>query len=252
MPKFTALALTAMLFVSAVAFSADGEVKPKMSDIAPVENFASAADEKIVALEKYVATPEAYDKSAQKLRRDAGMVAVLAQAIAEHDQDSPRKKSAVPLRDAALKLAAATNVDDAKQWLKEVQQAQVGKGIGNDVSMDWAQLIKFESLMNEVALRNRSVGRAVRKMRRGLDQKARNEVANDADILAVLAMVAAADTHPVKDKTTIADWKNFANKQRAAAIATAAAFRENDAKRVKSAYTSLSKTCSGCHKAYRK
>lgn len=252
MPKLTALVLTALLFVTAVAVSADGEAKPKLSDIAPVENFSSAADEKIAALEKYVATPEAFDKSAQKLKRDAGMVAVLAQVIAEHDQDSPAKQSAVPLRNAALKLAVATTLDDATQLLKEIQQAQAGKGTGSDVAMDWAELINFESLMNEVALRNRNVGRSVRKMRRGLDQKTRDEVAADADILAVLAMVAAADTHPVKDKATIDGWKNFANEQRTAAIATAAAFRKNDAQGAKTAYTRLAKSCSGCHKEYRK
>lgn len=252
MPKLTALVLTALLFVTAVAVSADGEAKPKLSDIAPVENFSSAADEKIAALEKYVATPEAFDKSAQKLKRDAGMVAVLAQVIAEHDQDSPAKQSAVPLRNAALKLAVATTLDDATQLLKEIQQAQAGKGTGSDVAMDWAELINFESLMNEVALRNRNVGRSVRKMRRGLDQKTRDEVAADADILAVLALVAAADTHPVKDKATIDGWKNFANEQRTAAIATAAAFRKNDAQGAKTAYTRLAKSCSGCHKEYRK
>lgn len=252
MPKLTALVLTALLFVTAVAVSADGEAKPKLSDIAPVENFSSAADEKIAALEKYVATPEAFDKSAQKLKRDAGMVAVLAQVIAEYDQDSPAKQSAVPLRNAALKLAVATTLDDATQLLKEIQQAQAGKGTGSDVAMDWAELINFESLMNEVALRNRNVGRSVRKMRRGLDQKTRDEVAADADILAVLALVAAADTHPVKDKATIDGWKNFANEQRTAAIATAAAFRKNDAQGAKTAYTRLAKSCSGCHKEYRK
>ncbi|WP_339909822.1 hypothetical protein [Symmachiella dynata] len=252
MPKLTALVLTTLLFVTAVTVSADGKAKPKLSDIAPVENFTSAADEKIVALQKYVATPETFDKSARKLKRDAGMVAIFAQVIAEHDQDSPAKQSAVPLRNAALKLAVATTLEDATQSLKELKQAQAGKGTSGDVSMDWAQLINFDSLMNEVAVRNRAVGRAVRKMRRGLDQNARDEVAHDADILAVLAMVAAADTHPVKDKATIDGWKNFANEQRTAAIATAAAFRKNDAQGAKTAYTRLAKSCSGCHKAYRK
>ena len=252
MPKYTDLALCGALFVTAAAYSADGDQQQqKMSEVAPAESLQAAAVDKIENLQKYVADADTFGKSGRNLKRDAGVLAVLAQAIAEHDQDSSLKKSAIPLRDAALKLAAATSHSDAAQSFESITAAQAGQAGDGELNRDWAQLIDFDSLMAEVNLRNRNVGRSERKMRRGLGQQARDEAARDADILAVLSLVVQADTHEIKEGGDVAGWKKYAADERTAAIETAAAFRTNDAKGVQSAYAALRKSCSGCHKDYR-
>lgn len=252
MPKFTVFFVCGATLITAAAFSADDvPEKTKMSTVAPAESLTTAANQKIAALQKYVADSDTFEKSAKNLKRDAGMLAVLAQAIAEHDEESPLKKSAVPLRDAALKLAAATSQEGAAQALQAVTQAQSGQASGGELQHEWAELIDFDSLMSEIGQRNRNVGRAVRQMRRGLDQEARNEAALDADMLALLGLVVEADTYGNDDEESMAGWKKYAVLQRETAAQTASAFRNDDAKTLKFAYDGCRESCSGCHKDFR-
>ncbi len=252
MPKTALLIATIVVLISAAAYSADNETNKQVSSVAPAQNLVTAADEKVASIEKSLTDPEGFDKAKKNLKRDAGILAVLAQAIAEHDQQTPWQLSAPDLRDVALQLAAADSHGQAVQLLETAKNAQGGEPKGAEKQANWNKLIDFDSLMDEIKLRNSTVGRAARKMRRGLSEDEREEVARDLEILALTGLVVGADTHEVKNNSDIPKWKQFAAEQRMGAVETAVAFRKNDGNAVKASYAKLKKSCSGCHKAFRK
>lgn len=251
MSKPIVLSLVVTVLIGASVYSADTAKKLKMSEIAPAEDLVAAVDAKIVALEKYVGDAATFKKSGEKLTRDAGMLAVLAQAIVEHDQPSAWQKSAADVREAAMKLAAVESQGEATQLLQAVKDAKAGKLKGADAKADWDSLTDFDSLMSEVKMLNRNVGKAARKMRRGLDEEARNAAARDAEVLAIIGLVIEADTNYLEEDSGIPKWKQYSVDQRTTGTELAAAFRANDAGGVKAAYSKFRKSCSGCHKEFR-
>jgi len=237
--------------MTTAAWTADADPEVKNSSVVSAENLSHAADEKIAKLEKALATPEEFEKAKKYLSRDAGMMAVFAQAIAEHEQDVDWKGSAPDVRDAAIKLAGAESQGEAAQFLQDVKVARGGEARGAEVKKNWAELIDFEALMHEITLRNRSVGRTARKMRRKVDEETRETAARDVEIMALIGVVIAANTDYAGDDEEIKKWQKYSHEQRDNGVAAAAAFRQEDADALKTAYASFRKSCSECHKAFR-
>ena len=248
--SFLFAAGVAALMTSA-AWTADANPAVKTSSVVSAENLSLAADEKIAKLEKSLATPEEYEKAKKYLSRDAGMIAVFAQAIAEHDQAVDWKASAADVRDAAIKLAGAESQGEAAQFLQDVKVARGGEAMGAEAQKNWAELIDFGAMMHEITLRNRSVGRTARKMRRKVDEETREEAARDVEIMALIGVVIAANTDFAGDDEEMKEWKRYSHNQRDSGMAAAAAFRQGDADALKTAYANFRKSCSECHKAFR-
>ena len=124
----------------------------KVASLAPAGDLVAEANAKIESLDKALADNDSYLKAQKKqVPQDAGVLAVLAQGIAEHSETTPLKPSAPALRDAAVELSKATSFDAAKKAFDKVKAAQKGgAGAGAKPQGDWAKLVDFDALMREV------------------------------------------------------------------------------------------------------
>lgn len=227
----------------------------KMGSVAPVNELAAEAETKIVGIETGMTDPDTKLLSAEKYNQvkkgiadDAGVLAVLAQAVAESDGDAAWKKSAADLRDAAIALANAKSFDEAKKSLDGVKAAQGGKASGAKSDADWAKLAKLDAVMKEVNKRNGRLRAASRKAPANRDEMTRH-----ASVLAVLAVVAQADTHEVKSgkPADIKKWQDYAKDMQKNATAGADALRKKDDAAFKEIWPTLQKSCTNCHKDFR-
>lgn len=214
-----------------------------LEKVAPVAELVAVGDAKIATLEAALKDGDSYGAAKSKaIPKDAGVLAVVAQALAEHSDKAAWKGAAADVRNAALKLAEAKSYDDAKAALAAVKEAQGGKASGAKAEHDWAKLTSLDNVMTEVAFLNGKVRGALRKT--GDDTA---EATRQASTLAVLALVAHADTHEVKNKNDISKWQKFAADMQTHMTETATALRAKDAAAAKTAFAAAGKQCAGCH-----
>jgi hypothetical protein len=238
------LALTLVISACfAPAFAAE-----KLSTVTPVADLVADAEGKIKDLEeKVLKDSDSYTKAKKKaLPQAAGALAVVAQAIAEHDEDSALKKSAADLRDAAISIAKSASYEDAKKGLEAAKAAAGGKASGAKVEHPWDKLIDMDSLMSEVNVRNASLRKALRKA-----PEDRNAVARDASVLAVLALVIESDTHEVKDKADIEKWKKYSKDLQKSMSEISATIKAGDDAKFKKLFPESGKSCGACHNEIR-
>lgn len=220
------------------AFAAD-----KLSTVTPVGDLVSEVEVKIKDLETALTDSESYTKSKKKaIPQSAGLLAVLAQAIAEHDEESAIKKSAADLRDSALAIVKAGSLEDAKKALENAKAAAGGKAGTAKGEFAWDKLIGMDELMSEVSSRSGKLRKAYRKAPE--DHAA---TSRDASVLAVLALCIEADTHEVKDKGDLEKWKKYAQDMRKSMTEIAAALKAKDDVKGKALFIESSKSCNGCH-----
>lgn len=215
----------------------------KLSTVTPVADLVTEAETKIKDLEALLADDASYTKAKKKgVPQAAGTLAILAQAIAAHDEDSAMKKSAADVRDAAMALAKAGSFDDAKKALDAAKAAAGGKAGGAKVEHAWEKLTDMDSLMAEVSGRNGKLRKAFRKAPE--DHAA---ASRDASVLAVLALVIDADTHEVKDKGDIEKWKKYSKDLQTSMTQISAALKAKDDAKGKSLFLESAKSCNSCH-----
>lgn len=217
----------------------------KIAKVAPVADLVTEAEAKIAALEASLADNDTYLKDKKTtIPTEAGVLAILAQAIAESEEKPSWKASAADLRDAAIEVADSKSFDDAKKGLAKIKDAAGGKAGGAKADHDWAKLAKLSTVMVEV---NKRTG----KLRRALRKTPDDESARDATVLAVLALAAHDDTHEVKKKDDIPKWQGYAKTMQAEMTAVAAAIKAKDATATKDSWTKAQKSCSECHEVFR-
>ena len=233
------LALTML----AGACLAPANAAEKLSTVTPVADLVTEAEAKIKDLEGLLADNDAYTKAKKKgVPQAAGTLAILAQAIAQHDEDSAMKKSAADVRDAAMALAKAGSFDDAKKSLDAAKAAAGGKAGGAKAEHAWEKLTDMDSLMSEVSGRSGKLRKAFRKAPE--DHAA---VSRDASVLAVLALVIEADTHDVKDKADIEKWKKYSKDLQVSMTKISAALKAKDDAGAKKEFLDSAKSCNACH-----
>jgi hypothetical protein len=242
------LTLASIVFVGSLWLSAGAAEKVKFADVAPVADLTAAVDGKIASLQEALADNDSYLKAKKKgIPQDAGTIAVLAQAIAEHSGNSAVKVAAPDLRDAAVKLAKAGDYAAAKAAFEDVKKASKGEGAkAAKPEADWAKLIDMDSLMGEVNSRNARLRKAARKFP---DNPA--EPVQDAEVLAVLAVAIAADTHDVKDKADLPKWEKFSAELRTGMIKVAADAKAKNVDAMKESFVAAGKSCGSCHNEIR-
>ncbi|MBI5757548.1 MAG: cytochrome c [Planctomycetales bacterium] len=220
----------------------------KVATVAPIAELAAEAEGKIAAIETGLASADSFNQGKKGIAGDAGVLAVLAQGVAESDGDSAWKKSAADVRDAAIALANAKTFDEAKKSLEAVKAAQGGKASGAKADADWAKLAKLGAVMAEVNKRHGKLRRATKKAPADASESAR-----DASVLAVLSLAAHEDTHEVKSgkPADIAKWKSYSKDMQKHSTAAADALRKKNDGAFKETFTSLNKSCSECHKDFR-
>jgi len=219
----------------------------KLNKVAPVADLVAEAEAKIKALETALATSDSYGAGAKRaIPDDAAVLAVLSQAIAEHEEKAAWKASAPDLREAAKALANSTSYDAAKKAFADAKAAHGGKAGSAKKDDDWAKLAKLGSVMNEVNKRNSSIRTGLRKADSDSEQLARS-----ASVLAVLALVTHEDTHEVKKKEDTPKWKALAADMQASMSGVAASLKKKDTAAAKDAFSKAGKSCNDCHDQFR-
>lgn len=240
MSVFAALILS----VGGAAFGAD---PVKFSTIASAKELSEEIGAKVALVEKSLADEESYTKDKKKtLPREAGTIAVLAQAVAEHDEDSDLKKSAPDVREGALALVKAGSYADAKTALEAIKSAVGGKSAGAKPEAEWNKLIDMDSMMAEVQARNGKLSRLKRKFPTDTAEAVRH-----AQVLALLTVPMAADTHEVKDMAKIPNWEAHSKAMLEAMNQTAAALKAKDEEGFKKHFADAAQSCSKCHEEFR-
>lgn len=244
--QFAVLTLTIVAAAWLVPGRAAAPVKISKA-VVSLSDLAAEADARVEALDKILATKEAYEEAKkQGIPQEAGVLAVIAQAVVEHEEMGGWKASAPAVRDAAIKVAKSTTQDDAKAGLAAVKEALKGKGSDAKTDHEWNKLCRLGRMMAESSKRNGNLRRAARELPEDTKQLVR-----DASLLAVLALVAHDDTHEVKDMKDIPKWKAMAKDMHTAYADLATALKAKNATAFKDGFTKATKTCADCHAVFR-
>ena len=226
----------------------DGAAPVKLSTVAPIGDLTAEVQAMITRLEGFVADKESYAaaKDDKRIQQAAGVLACLAQAIAEHEKKADANFSGPGLRDAAIAVRDSKSLDDAKKTLDAAKKVVAGESTGEaKVEYPWNKLINLHRMMEEVNARNSKLRRVIRRPK---DPQAESL---HASTLAVLAMAIHADTHEVKEKKDIGKWQKLALGFQKSMTSLSAAMKKKDASR-RSLYLAGVKSCSACHEAFRK
>jgi hypothetical protein len=224
----------------------------KISTVAPIADIAAQADARVKALEEALKSDEEFNKAKGKtIPSEAGVLAVLAQAIAESDEKAGWQATAADVREAALALGKAKSFDEAKKEFAAVKDAIGGKSSGAKVEYDWAKLVKLGTVMDQISKRNNKFRRNTKK--KDASDAEINEMIGDATVAAVLALAAVEDTHEVKSKKPedIELWKKFAKEYQTQISATSAALKKKDMAGAADAWKKSSQACSDCHAKFK-
>lgn len=237
----------ALLVVGAIVLPVYAASPVKIADVAPIEDFTTEADAKVKSLEEALKDQTSFDAGKKKtIPEEAGILAILAQAVAEHSGSAAWKDSAADVRDAAKAIAKAGSLADAQKSLAAVKEAMGGKKGSAKVEHAWNELSNLDAVMSEVNKRTGKLRRAVRKLPDDTAQAAR-----DASILALMGVVTHEDTHDVKDKSKIAGWQKLCIDMQQDMSELSKQFKAKDQAKAKAAFDKANKSCSGCHEQYR-
>jgi len=223
----------------------------KIAAVAPIADIVAEADAKIKALDEALATDKSYlESKGTTIPLEAGILAILAQAVAESEEKAAWQPSAADLRDAAIAVSNAKSYDEAKKGLAGIKDAAGGKAGAAKKEAEWNKLCGLGKVMKEVNKRAGKLRRATKKK----DPTAADlaEAGRDASVMAVLALVAHDDTHEVKKPEEIKDWQKFAKEFQAQMTAASAAFKAKDMTGAGEAWKKGNTACSDCHAKFRK
>jgi cytochrome c556 len=229
---------------SASASAADDAAVPKFSTIASAEDLSNALNFYIADLEKAVADEEEYKAQIDdRFLRDANTIALLATALALHDQDNTVKPHAQAIIAAAKKLSEAKDYAATKAAVAGVKESLQGTAAGD---VKWTKIAALKSLMkDEVPNVNNKLKNGLRRM----DKRAKDAAAQAATmaLIAENAKLYVADTKKPNEK---AKWAAFAEQFRASASDVAAKVHAGDKNGANAAMEKLNQSCHACHAVF--
>lgn len=246
--KRVLIALSLMSIAIVWLIPADAAAPVKVDEVAPAGDLAAEANAKISKLNDYLENEVVFADAVKShsILQDAGVLACLAQALAEHGASSGITIAAPDLRDGALALQSSKTLAEAKQAMERIQEAQAGEPAGGAVvEHPWNKLIGMHEMMEEINSRNASLRRVIRRPRKP------EEDSLHASTLAVLALAMRADTHEVKNKSEIPQWESLAQEFQQNMTQLAAAMKKKDVDAAKQSYLKAAKSCAACHAKFR-
>jgi uncharacterized protein YoaH (UPF0181 family) len=219
------------------------------------EDLCAVAEDMLKPLKDIVSSAQELKQNGDEVLQKGEMVALLANAIAAAEGDAKWKDTALAVRDTAMTLAKAgkaKNHSNATKAFEEIQQL-ISEGTpngGERIEMKPLEISSLHHVMEEVQSRYGSLRRRIRRPARFA--RAKDSVARDGQMLALLAAVIRTDTVTAKEvmkPQTDFEQKSDAMVKAAKALATAA--KEGDQKATDKARKALQKSCSRCHSVYR-
>ncbi|MAG93496.1 MAG: hypothetical protein CMJ48_07080 [Planctomycetaceae bacterium] len=242
--------LLLMCIAAGIALPVKGDPAPtKKKPLVPhVGDLVLESRAKLEMLSEFVKDEKTFKEALEEEQpKAAGVLACMAQAIAEHPDKKSAKVSAVALRDAAIEARDATELDEAKAALAKIETALAGKAEpdGDDVSFAWDELIGMFEMMEEMNTRQSKINRIMRRSREPLEDSLH------ATTNLVLSIAMEADISYVDEDEDIKLWVDISQEYIEDMQIVAAAIREGKAKDGKKPFLDGVKTCTACHKKLR-
>lgn len=235
------------LVIPILLTAADGKTDPKPSSYAPAQDLAAQIDVFVKQIENDLAAEADYaDEQKDRIVKDANTVVVIAQVLANHDEEHALRKAAPEIVTAASKLAESTGkYSDAKSAfdaLKMSLQSAKGGEVG------WKPVAEVASLMKQVPIVNNKLRAGVtgRRFDRTIDQSA-----GQAATLAAIAEASLHDTTYCASKEDEVEWAKVCAAMRDAASEVRVAVRKKDQATAQAGLAKLVKTCDQCHEKFR-
>jgi cytochrome c556 len=242
---FVGLILVAA-FAAGAKFAAQPPAPPKVSTFAPANDLVAQVDYYKKRIDAAVASEADFDEAKQaRVKKDAGLVAVLALHLGLHDSDNPLKQSAAGIVKAAQDLANASDYQSARNGYSNLEKAISGEVKGEDLK--WGKVAALGQLMKQVSVINASMKRGLQPAR--LKSQAKKTSAESAT-LAAIANVLPYDTHEVKNEADVPSWYEYSAEFRDSAGALNAAIKTGETAKVGPALKRLSASCDTCHKKF--
>ena len=193
--------LTAGFLIVAWGVTAAPPVK-LTNEVASPADLTAEVVSLLAAAEQACASLESYNERPDQLKRNAIQIAILSQALAEHETDSPQKKSAPSVRNAALALARTASFEEAAEALPRLKEAVDGKVSGTPVvEADWGKLARASVLMPIMKQRSEAIRRALRRPK-DPDAESRQAMA-----IALMILAVHGDTQAVKNPADKPVWQ---------------------------------------------
>ncbi|MFP6763866.1 MAG: hypothetical protein VB858_09610 [Planctomycetaceae bacterium] len=245
--KRPVLSLSTLALVAALFVPVKGAAPVKVSDILDATQLADEVKAKIVKLDQSMADKGAFERALKfkTIATDAGVIACLAQAIAEHEKGPATGMAAASLRDAALRLSRARTMDNARTELAAVEAAVGGKKTDARLDHPWNKLINMHRMMEEMEYREGRIRRTLRRPR------TLPRDSSHATVLTVLALAMESDTHEVKQESDLPDWKTWSREYRMQAAKLRIAMQANKADEARKLFAASTKVCASCHEKFR-
>lgn len=234
----------AVLVAVAVAAAASPPEPAALSKVAPADDLVAVAEGYLKSLGEGLGDDAAFAASAEKRKQTAHALVAVAQALGLHDSDHRLKAAAPAMVEAARQLAAAKELDVARQNYAALEAAARGKP-GAAPPLEWKKLASMGQLMQEVTQVNTALRRNMRRFEQRADDNARA-----AAFLAAAAQVILYDTHEVKNPADLDKWYELCARMRDAAGDLNAQIRGRNEGGAKEALERLSQSCDDCHEVF--
>lgn len=215
------------------------------SDVATITDLTAEIQALLTTVEERVASVESYNDYRDQLKGQSLQIAILSQALAEHELDSTMKKSAPSLRNAALTLARATSHDEAVQVLRRLKEARDGKLTGTPATdAEWEKLGRASTLMHAMKERSESIRRALRRPKNP-ELESRNAMA-----IALMILAVHGDLRAVKNPTDRGAWQEACIELQGHMSRAAAAIKTRDSAAADHFRLGM-EACDRCHQKFK-
>jgi hypothetical protein len=219
----------------------------KIADFATVSELEAEIQDRLKELEPFLVSEDVYTENLKRLKQVASMLAVAAQALADHEQDSPSKPYAPDLREAAIQVARAEKFAEAVAgWQAAQSAANRQSSKSAPAEYHWAELVKQRPIMEEMEARMLILQRALRRPKDPA-KESRHAVA-----VAIATLTTLADIHEVKDKAKLPEWDQLSKAMLEQLQQTAAAIKNNQPTEAQAQFKAARATCVECHRQFKK
>jgi len=231
-----------------VLLAADPPAPPKISSFAPAADLVAQAKLYVETFDKSLAGEQEYKDNAEKIKRDAHTLTVLALALGNHDADNELKAAAPEIMATSQSLAKAKEYAAAKSALEALHAAMAGKAEKPAAAEapKWARAASLGQLMKQVTFVNNRLKRGMRRF-----GKQTKEQARDAAVLAAIAQACVYDTHEVKSPDDLDRWYQLCGQMRDAAGELNAKVHAADKPGAEAALLKIAQSCDDCHEVFR-
>lgn len=233
-------------FAIGAILASDPPAPPKISSFAPAADLAAQAKLYVETFDKSLAGEQEYKDNADKIKRDAHTLTVLALTLGNHDTDNELKAAAPAVMAASQELAKAKDFAAAKGALEKLHAAIEGKSEQQAGAPKWGRVASMGQLMKQATLVNNRLKRGMRRFGKQSEEQAR-----DAALLAAIAQAVVFDMHEVKEPNNLDQWYQLCGQMRDAAGELNAKASAADKAGAEAALAKLAQSCDDCHEVFR-